>query len=39
MTQAVLIPVAYTVGTDFKPAARPPVEEITYLDAYKSPIR
>ena len=38
MTQAGLIPVAYTKGTDFKPASRPPVEEITYLDTYKNPI-
>jgi nitroreductase len=30
VTQIALLPVAYTVGTDFKPAARPPVEEITY---------
>lgn len=39
MTQAGLLPVAYTLGTDFKPAARGPVEEITYLDTYKNPIR
>lgn len=39
MTQAGLLPVAYTKGTDFKPAARPPVEEITYLDTYKNPIK
>ncbi|MCP3853568.1 MAG: nitroreductase family protein [Actinomycetia bacterium] len=39
MTQAGLLPVAYTKGTDFKPAIRPPVEEITYLDTYKNPIR
>jgi len=39
MTQAALLPVAYTKGTDFKPAARPPVENITYLDTYKNPIR
>jgi nitroreductase len=39
MTQAGLLRVAYTKGTDFKPAARPPVEEITYLDSYKNPIR
>lgn len=39
MTQAGLLPVAYTKGTDFKPADRPPVEEITYLDTYKNPIR
>jgi nitroreductase len=39
MTQAGLLPVAYTKGTDFKPAQRPPVAEITYLDTYKNPIR
>ncbi|NNE75356.1 MAG: nitroreductase family protein [Acidimicrobiales bacterium] len=39
MTQAGLLPVAYTKGTDFRPAARPPVESITYLDTYKNPIR
>jgi len=38
MTQAGLLPVAYTKGTDFKPATRPPVSEITYLDTYKNPI-
>jgi len=38
MTQAGLLPVAYTKGTDFKPAKRPPVSEITYLDSYKNPI-
>ncbi|MBM3683927.1 MAG: nitroreductase family protein [Actinobacteria bacterium] len=38
MSQAGLLPVAYTKGTDFKPAARPPVAEITYLDTYKNPI-
>ncbi len=39
MTQAGLLPVAYTKGTDFRPASRPPVEKITYLDSYKNPIR
>ena len=39
MTQVGLLPVAYTKGTDFKPAERPPVEGITYLDTYKNPIR
>ncbi len=39
MTQVGLLPVAYTLGTDFKPADRPPVEEITYLDTYKNPIK
>jgi nitroreductase len=29
VTQVALFPVAYTIGTDFKPAQRPPVEEIT----------
>jgi nitroreductase len=29
VTQAALFPVAYTIGTDFKPAARPPVSTIT----------
>lgn len=38
LTQAALLPVAWTIGTDFKPAARPPVAEITYLDRYKNPI-
>lgn len=39
MSQCALLPVAYTKGTDFKPAARPDVAEITYLDRYKNPIR
>ncbi len=38
MSQAGLLPVAYTKGTDFKAAKRPPVSEITYLDTYKNPI-
>ena len=29
VTQVALFPVAYTIGTDFKPAQRPPVEDIT----------
>jgi nitroreductase len=29
VTQAALFPVAYTVGTDFKPASRPPAETVT----------
>lgn len=29
VTQVALFPVAYTIGTDFKPATRPPVETIT----------
>ncbi len=34
VTQVALLPVAYTIGTDFKPAKRPPVEEITYWDTW-----
>ena len=39
MTQAGLLPVGYTTGTDFRPAERGDVAEITYLDTYKNPIR
>ena len=34
--QVALLPVAYTVGTEFKPAARPPVETITSFDEWGS---
>jgi nitroreductase len=34
ITQVALLPVAYTVGDDFKPAERPPVETITYWDMW-----
>jgi nitroreductase len=34
ITQVALIPVGYTTGGDFKPANRPPVEEITYWDSW-----
>ena len=34
VTQAALFPVAYTIGTDFRPAARPPAESITYWDTW-----
>ncbi|MCC7076560.1 MAG: nitroreductase family protein [Acidimicrobiia bacterium] len=37
VTQVALLPVAYTQGTDFKPAQRRPVEEITYLDRWHNP--
>ena len=36
VTQVALIPVAYTTGGDFKPAARPPIENITYWDSWES---
>lgn len=32
--QACLSPLAYTVGTDFKPAARPPVDSIIHWDSW-----
>ena len=35
VTQAALFPVAYTIGTDFRPAARPPAETITYWDTWE----
>lgn len=35
MQQVALLPVAYTVGTDFRPAVRPPVETITYWDGWR----
>lgn len=34
VTQAALFPVAYTIGTDFRPAARPPAQTITYFDGW-----
>lgn len=34
VTQAALIPVAYTVGTDFKPAPRVPVEQIVHWNEW-----
>jgi nitroreductase len=38
VTQAALFPVAYTIGTDFRPAVRPPAESITYWDAWEQPV-
>jgi nitroreductase len=34
VTQAALFPVAYTIGTDFRPAARPPAETITFWNSW-----
>ena len=34
VTQVSLIAVAYTKGLDFKPAKRPPVEEITHWNGW-----
>ena len=33
-TQAALFPVAYTIGTDFRPASRPPAETITFWNTW-----
>ncbi len=35
VTQCGLLPVAYTVGDDFKPAERRPPEHITYWNGWK----
>jgi nitroreductase len=32
--QAALFPVAYTIGTDFRPAARPPAETVTFWNTW-----
>ena len=34
VTQAALFPVAHTIGTDFRPAARPPAETITFWNTW-----
>ena len=33
-TQAGLFPIAYTIGTDFKPAARLPIDELVHFDTW-----
>ena len=35
VVQTALLPVAYTLGTDFRPAARPPVAEITHWNSWQ----
>ena len=35
VTQCGLLPIAHTLGTDFAPARRPPVEQITYWNKWK----
>lgn len=32
--QGVLLPVAYTKGTDFKPAGRRPLDEVLHIDGW-----
>jgi nitroreductase len=34
VTQAALFPVAYTIGTEFRPASRPPAETITFWNGW-----
>jgi len=34
VTQAALFPVAYTIGTDFRPARRPPAETVTFWNGW-----
>jgi len=34
VAQAVLTPLAYTLGTDFKPAQRPPAETFMHWDTW-----
>ena len=38
VTQVGLLPVAYTVGTGFRPAVRRPIEELAFLDRYRQPL-
>jgi nitroreductase len=38
VTQVGLLPVAYTTTTDFKPAPRRPVEEVSFLDHWGTPL-
>ena len=39
VTQVALLPVAHTLGLEFKPAVRPPVEEITFWDSWGATTR
>jgi nitroreductase len=36
VTQAALFPVAYTIGTDFRPAVRPPAETVTFWNSWQT---
>ncbi len=36
--QITMLPVAYTLGTDFRPAVRKPVSEVAFLDTWGSPL-
>jgi hypothetical protein len=34
VTQVALLPVAYAIGTDFKPALRKPLDEVLHMDRW-----
>ncbi len=36
VTQAALLPVAYTIGADFKPAKREPLDSVVYWDTWRA---
>ncbi|MGX4695413.1 nitroreductase family protein [Streptomyces sp. JNUCC 63] len=38
VTQCALLPVAHTIGIDFRPAARRPVEDVVFLDGWDRPL-
>src|SRR4051794_4825121 len=38
VTQVAMFPVAHTIGTDFRPADRPPPESITFWDEWGAPV-
>ncbi len=35
VSQGLLIPVAYTQGTDFRPAKRQPLDDVLHVDGWK----
>lgn len=38
VTQCALLPVAYTLGTDFRPAARRPITQVAFRDQWGQPL-
>lgn len=38
VTQVALLPVAHTVGSDFKPARRTPAEQVTYWNSWRNTV-
>jgi hypothetical protein len=35
VTQVALIPTAYSIGTDFKPARRRPLDDVLHIDSWQ----